>query len=238
MDIALYLRVLWRFRVIFACGLVIALGLAILSVVRLSFSGTGPTLVYRQSPLYASDVTLQVTTKGFPSGRVPTPQSTDQSQFPGFAITYAQYVTSDAVLRLISPTRKLRGAIKANALVDANSGSTLPFVLIRGLMTTRLGAMELAERTGRALQLYVQQQQVANRIPPGGRTALLFVNHAQPPVLLAGRSKTRPLFIFLAVMVATMGLAFLLENMRPRIHPVADEDEDGTSVQSQSRLSA
>ena len=33
------------------------------------------------------------------------------------------------------------------------------------------------------------------------------------------RSKTMPIVIFLAVMFATVGLAFLLENLRPRARP-------------------
>ena len=38
----------------------------------------------------------------------------------------------------------------------------------------------------------------------------------QPPKIFQGRSKTMPIVVFLAVMMAAIGLAFLLENVRPR----------------------
>ena len=41
-------------------------------------------------------------------------------------------------------------------------------------------------------------------------------------VLLEGRSKTVPIVVFLTVMLAVIGLAFILENLRPRVRPVAD----------------
>jgi len=234
-DLALYLRVLWRFRLIVACGLVIAFGLAVLSIVKVSFDG-GPKLVYRESPQYASDARLNVTKAGFPIGRVPSATDPDTSQFPQFAIDYAQLITSDAVLRLIAPNGKLHGVVKANALVDPNTGSALSYILVRGISSTPRSAIALSERASRALQVYIQREQGKNAIPLSRRTALVFTNHAGPPVLLQGRSKTRPIFVFLAVMIATMGLAFILENLRPRIRPVdAEKDE---RLHKQSRLSA
>jgi hypothetical protein len=237
LDLALYLRVLWRFRLIVACGLVIAFGLALLSVVKISFDG-GPKLVYRESPQYASDATLQVTTKGFPSGHVQTEQGQglDQSTLPELAITYSQYVTSDAVRRLIAPGGKIHGIVKSNSLVDSNTGSALAFLLIRGISSTPASAVALTERAARALQVYILREQQRNHTPDAQRTILVFNNHAGLPVLLQGRSKTRPIFVFLAVMIATMGLAFILENLRPRIRPVDAEQDDRLS--RQSRLSA
>ncbi len=41
-------------------------------------------------------------------------------------------------------------------------------------------------------------------------------------MLLEGRSKTVPIVVFLTVMLAVIGLAFILENLRPRVRPVAD----------------
>jgi hypothetical protein len=44
-------------------------------------------------------------------------------------------------------------------------------------------------------------------------------------VIFKGRSKTMPILVFVLVMVATMGLAFLLENLRPRVAPVREKDD-------------
>ena len=42
------------------------------------------------------------------------------------------------------------------------------------------------------------------------------MNTGFSPRLIAPRSKTMPIVIFLAVMFATMSLVFVLENLRPR----------------------
>jgi hypothetical protein len=43
------------------------------------------------------------------------------------------------------------------------------------------------------------------------------------PELFSGRSFTRPIVVFLAVMFAVIALAFVLENTRPRIHALPNE---------------
>ena len=45
MDLELYLRVLWRFRLVMVTGLLLASTLALLSYMRVSFEGT-PRLEY------------------------------------------------------------------------------------------------------------------------------------------------------------------------------------------------
>ena len=49
------------------------------------------------------------------------------------------------------------------------------------------------------------------------------VRQPQAPTLLVPRKKTRPVIVFLAVAIATFGLAFILENIRPRVRAVPDE---------------
>jgi hypothetical protein len=43
----------------------------------------------------------------------------------------------------------------------------------------------------------------------------------QDAVLVVGRKKTLPITVFLAVLIATLGLAFILENLRPRLRSVS-----------------
>ena len=55
------------------------------------------------------------------------------------------------------------------------------------------------------------------------------------PVVVEPRKKTLAVVVFVALMVATVGLAFILENLRPRVRAVApaapafraDVDDDG-----------
>ena len=66
MDFGLYVRVLWRFRLLVVLGLILALSLAMLSFVRVGTDG----VTYRQTELWASTTRLLVTQTGFPEGRL------------------------------------------------------------------------------------------------------------------------------------------------------------------------
>ena len=69
MDLKLHLGVLWRFKFLIAAGLVLAVVLAVLSVMRVSFQGTTPTLTWRGVEIWTSNETLLVTQSGFPIGQ-------------------------------------------------------------------------------------------------------------------------------------------------------------------------
>lgn len=253
MDLALYLRVLWRFRLLVLIGLCLAFALMFLSMVRVSFGGASPTFTYREAEQWASDTTLLVTERGFPLGRsilddvVPAktadgklattgsvegvlpglsyvPRYGDPGRFANLAIVYSQLATSDQVFRMVQPRGRIPGLIKAQAMINEETGGTLPVVLIRAISTSPGQAVDLADRTSEALRAFIKREQVENRIAQDRRVELSYMKRAQRPVLMVPRSKTRPIFIFLAVLVATMGLAFLLENLRPQIRSVAAEE--------------
>ena len=71
MDLPLYLRVLWRFRLLVAFGTVLAIALALLVTVRVSLSS--PYLAYRQSQTWSSESRVFVTQQGFPWGYAAPP---------------------------------------------------------------------------------------------------------------------------------------------------------------------
>ena len=75
MDFRLYARVLWRFRLLVACGFLLATVLAALSIVRISGDG----LAYRQTELFASTARVGVTQSGFPWGRLFAQEPTDRT---------------------------------------------------------------------------------------------------------------------------------------------------------------
>ena len=54
MDLRLYGRVLWRFRVIVVTGIVLAAALAFLSVAKVSFNHGSPSVTYRKALTYES----------------------------------------------------------------------------------------------------------------------------------------------------------------------------------------
>ena len=99
----------------------------------------------------------------------------------------------------------------------------MPFVDIQGSALTPDAARRTADRGTRALIAYVGEQQEKNAIPRDKRVILRVLNEPNPSVLLVARSKARPLFIFIAVLMAFVALAFVLENVRPRVRAVAAE---------------
>ena len=83
-------------------------------------------------------------------------------------------------------------------------------------------AVSIASRGGGALMGYVLSQQKGSDIPSTARVHLSVLTDATPARLFAGRKKTLPIVIFVTIMVATIGLAFVLENLRPRMQIVDD----------------
>jgi hypothetical protein len=230
MDLQLYFRVLWRFKLLVLIGLVLALGLALMSIARVSSHG----LVYRQSQLWSSTARLGVTQNGFPWGRLfaqetgangtPMPVEepnkegipiADPNRFTDLAIFYAEIATSDPVRHLMRQSGPIRGKIVATPVV-VQSNYTLPLIDLTAIATSPRGAMNLAQRAASSLDTYLRAQQSANNVPSTDRVVLQEVLKPRKAEIFKPRSKTMPLVIFFAVMFATIGLVFLLENLRPK----------------------
>ena len=238
MDVQLYARVLWRFRLLVLFGLVLAFALSLLSMARMSFADGAPKFEYRDDELWSSHATLLVTQTGFPIGRsvydeviqvgkgeqssvVPRFNSVDH--FAHLAVVYSKLATSDQVRRSVRRDVGVRGLILANPVVNEASGSVLPMIDLSGNASTPEGAVLLAKGATDELRGYIEEQQDRNRIRDDRRIKIQVLNEAAPPALVTARSRTRPIFIFLTVMIAVIGLAFLLENLSPRSRPVATE---------------
>jgi hypothetical protein len=233
-DLRTYGRVLWRFRLIVLAGLVLALGLSFLSAARVNFKGGRPTLVYRHPPTWSSASTIFITQQGFALGRAVYPNVSvasggstqyvpvlsDPSRFSNYSTYYATIATSDDVRRLMLRDGPLPGAIFASPDTVLATGTALPFLTISGVATTPNRAVEAARRGIKALQEYVKLQQDATRVPADQRIVLKVLNQPVGATEIARPSKTRPIVIFLAVMMAVLGLAFVLENLRPRVRAV------------------
>ncbi len=224
MDFRLYARVLWRFRLLVACGFLLATVLATLSIVRISGDG----LSYRQTELFSSTARVGVTQTGFPWGRLFAQEPTEDNQpqdlgipvadpnrLNNLAVLYAELAMSDPVRRLVGQQGSLVGQIIATPLVRGDNRIMLPLIDLTAIADSRRGAMSLASRTAKALEAYVREQQAANEVPPADRVVIDEVVRPKGAEVYQPRSKTMPIVVFLAVMLATSGLAFLLENLRP-----------------------
>ena len=110
----------------------------------------------------------------------------------------------------------------APVLASSNSSDALPIISIAATADTPRVAIRLARRETNALITYIQQQQVDAKIPETNRVILDVVSQARSAALLKGRSLTLPVVVFLSTMLGVVGLAFLLENLRPR--PRSEEE--------------
>jgi hypothetical protein len=234
MDLGLYGRVIWRFKMLVVVGLLLALTVAILSTVRIGSDGVS----YRQTELWSSQTRLGVTQNGFPWGRLlagqATPDTTNRrgeipiaepGRFVDLAVLYAELATSDDVFRLIRKSGPMRGQVIATQLRSPGSGAMLPLIELMAISSSPRNAVQLARRSSAALKTYVQEEQRANHVPISDRVVLEELLQARSAAVFQPRSKTLPVVIFLALMFATVGLAFLLENLRPRHLAPLDQAE-------------
>jgi hypothetical protein len=248
-DFRLYGRILWRFRVIVAVGLLLAIVAAALSIVRIGPDGVG----YRQSALWASTARLGVTQQGFPWGRLfaqppvagdgSVPSERDQipianpDRFNALAILYAELATSDQVRALMLREGPVRGQIVATPLRDADSGVLLPLIDLTGISDSPERAVALTSRGVDALQSYLETEQSTNDVPASDRVVLQEVTRPMQPHVFKPRSKTMAAVVFLAVAFATIALVFVLENLRPRFRAL-DESEAAAVPRAARRRTA
>ena len=223
MDLSLYSRVIWRFRWLVAAGLLLAIFLSVLSLAKISSHG----LSYRKPEVWQSSTTVLLTQPGFPWGRSVVPGTQPGATggpgwLSGLSELYAQFANSDEVKELM--LRDGAGAnwsLTASPVVPTGSSSALPVIALAGAADTPADAVK-ATLVGRSAFLqYVKSQQVLAEIPKSERVDLQVLQNAAPPVLLEKRKKTLAIVVFLAVISATLGLAFILENARPRVKPVS-----------------
>lgn len=237
------MRILWRRRVLVGAGAAVAICLAVLSAARVSPTSS-PHIAYRQDEQWVSYSTLFVTQQGFPWGRnildttspaqeARTKQSeklyADPSRFSSLAVLYSRLATSDQVRAIMLKKGPIDGEIDAApVLASANAfADALPLVQIAAIAKTPTAAIKLVEGTTQAFRQFLERQQQLNAIPSEQRVIVTVIKRADKPKLLAGRSMTLPIVVFMIIMLLVCGIAFVLENWRPKIEaaPVPVEDE-------------
>jgi hypothetical protein len=233
MDLQVLARVVWRFRYIVLVGTMLAVSLAFLSFVRVDIGGK-PLLSYRETEQWESLSTIFVTSRGFPWGSVSaTPEGettsegadpVDPGRLTTLAAIYMKLAQSDAVLSRIAATDEdFEGSVQTFPVFAESGGPQLPLITLSAVSASPGGAQDLGRRYLTAFLNFLREKQVEGRIPLEDRVQFQVLREPQPANLLAGRRKTRPILIFLGIMSATIGLALLLENLRPRERPAAGE---------------
>jgi hypothetical protein len=244
MDVKVHLAVLARFKVLLAAGFVLALLLAIMAMAKIQFKGGAPSLAYRGHELWMSHETLLVTQTGAPFYRTNTgPRFSDTGRFSTLAALYARLANSDQVERLLLSHHRVPGgvSISASAITDSQVGP-LPLVQITGMGTSQSAASAMANGAAAALRDDISAQQTADNIPDANRVLLTTVKRAGGTgqiqdalggtTLVSGHSKLKPMAVFIGVFGLFVAIAYILENLRPRIRLVEpqarkkDRDDD------------
>jgi hypothetical protein len=231
MDLNLYLRVLWRFRLIVAVGFVLAITLAFASVAKVGADGS---ISYRQQPTWQGTTRLFVTQKGFPWGRTVLPgdptsvpptstssglQFADPTRLAALAIYYAALINGDLIQRQIRESFPPNTVLSAAAVTDTATGSPLALVDVMGVAHTSAQATRASREGANLFRSYIADQQASGGIPVKQRVLLQVVS--TKAAMIAGRKKTLAILALLAVLIATIALTFVLENLRPRLQAVA-----------------
>ena len=231
MDLNLYFRVLWRFRLIVAVGFVLAITVAFATVAKVGADGS---ISYRQQPTWQGTTRLFVTQQGFPWGRTVLPgdptsapststssglQFADPTRLAGLAIYYAALINGELIQRQIRRSFPPKTILSAAAVTDTATNSPLALVDVTSVAHSSAQARRVSQEGASLFRSYIADQQASAGIPLKERVLLQVVSTKAE--VIAGRKKTLAIVAFLAVLIATIALAFVLENQRPRIQAVA-----------------
>lgn len=255
MDFRLYSRVLWRFKRVVVVGFVLALVLAGFSVAQVGRDGISYRSAVLWSSTTRIGVTqkgfpwgrllAQGQTPGEAAQNLGIPQA-DPNRLNTLAVLYAELATSDPVRSLMqrgggvplcnredysgtgleAEASKRCGNLIATPVVVGDSRVALPLVDLVAVAPSPREAVDLAQRSAVAFQTYIRRQQRANSVPTNDRVVVQQLVRPKPPKVFQPRPKTMPIVVFLAVMFATFGLVFLLENLRLRGYEADDEPEE------------
>jgi hypothetical protein len=224
MNLGHLMRVLSRFRIVVVIGLILTFTLTLLSYVRVDYQN-GLRLKYRQSEKWESHAKLWITLPRSSQA----PSNSDQATPPtgeDLAVQIAGVATGDTVLGMVRRIESLDhvtiGATPGTVITANGQGVALPTVDIDVTAPTAVHSARIANFTSQALRIFVSREQRAGNIP---KASLHVLNVATESKLVAPRSKTLPIIVFLTGLMATVGLVSILENLRPRVKVVSAPEQ-------------
>jgi hypothetical protein len=228
MDFPLYLRTAWRHKRVLAVGLFLSFVLAVL-------------MAMRAQPVWQAQTTVWVTQDGFPWGRaipnvtaIPSvspqlpsaanpneygPPTADPNRFITLAILYSHLANGDPVKRILLKKGPVYGKYVADPVPSDDGNGYIPFIDFTALAGSKSGSVDLVLRVTNAFRTYLEHQQELNGITQQNRVQVPIVSYPDKPVIVAGKSLTRPVFVFLLAAIATLGMTLAVERIRPSAAP-------------------
>jgi len=208
-DLRLYGRVISRFRYLVAGGVALAVVLTFLTMFKVGAHG----VAWRQQKTYQATEKLLLDNLG---------GSAASGLDAGTVIVLdAEVANGDVVRRLATGTG---GPLGGKYVVTAVSGGSaigpLPLLEIDAFAHQPRTATAIATRVAEALRSYLP-----DNVPGNSRVVFRVTSSPNHPIVSQGRKFTVPIVILISILVVTFGLAFLLENLRPRVAPSLRELE-------------
>jgi hypothetical protein len=169
------------------------------------------TYAHRAASQYSSNATIFVT-----QGDYTSMASVNSGTLTGLAYLYAQVAQSDLIRRKIgAPPNSIAASVITTG--SFSTGAPLPFIYLTTLANSGMAALTRTDAATVALQRYVNSNQSST-----SKSQRVNLQVITAPVL--GKSitpRTRvlllPLVVFLTIVLATLGLMFIVENLtRPR----------------------
>jgi hypothetical protein len=245
MDLRTHFAVLRRFRLLVVASVLLGTVLAAVALFEVP-PKDGGLVQFRKKEVWSSTSTLYITQPGFPEGRIlaggesepgasttrdgGAPRFGDMQRFSALAITYSYLLMSDEVRKAIGPIPA--GAEIVNTAVSEGTGSNkeiLPLISIDGRAEDPQLARELNEKAIKALTSFVSKQQIENGIPERERVRISVITPPSVPTVAVPHSYTAGIVLWILSVMLGLGLAYLLENLRPSVAATPFEGDDDDS---------
>lgn len=232
MDLTLFFRVVWRYRLLVLSGLILAVLAALLSLVRIS-PGSSPAVSLRGSGEYVSYTTIFVTQRGFPWGRLPVANpdpsvsgGVDAAKLAALATLYTKLADSDPVQNLNKAVLPEKGwELEAAPVLDGGGlNQPLPLIRIAAIANSPALAEQAAGTAADSLMTYVSQNQRRAGIPYKDRVVLQLIKGPEEAKTLSGRPLTKPIVLFLLITLLTLAAPFVIDNVRRSARAVREEN--------------
>lgn len=244
MDLRLYGRVLWRYRALVAVGWVVAIAAALLATFSIGPGG----IDYRQSQTYVATEDLYITAQGFQEGRSASlaPEGSaeaagviDPNRMAQLTTLYSELINSDRVWEITERDGTLPGSVLGEQYVVNNGRTALPVLRLSAFADSPTVAVTLADRHASAFREFIQAEQAAAKIPAQERVVLEVLRRPDGAELVEARGMAMPVVLFLAIVAATVALAFVLYNLaqsRPEAVAGAEHSTGASAAASAPRV--
>jgi hypothetical protein len=196
-------------------GVLLGAVLAVLAYGRPGFSGARPTITPRFGEVWQSEAQLLIGQSDYPY-RQPAEATEPSRALGSLSPIYANLATGNIVQAEIRARLGRGGSVKASEDVDLAASSFLPFVNFVATAPTPTEATKFARGAVSIFEAYVARQQAAAGVPPSRSVQLSIVDSGADPKLVEGHKLSIPLLVFVAILIGTVALALVRENIRPR----------------------